>query len=62
LERVDNGTYSIDGGYLSQAGEWDIRIVVQRTDAYDLNHSFDVQVNSTTNTATPSNSSKSLST
>jgi methionine-rich copper-binding protein CopC len=62
LERVDNGTYSIDGGYLSQAGEWDIRIVVQRTDAYDLNHSFDVQVNSTTNTTTPSNSSKSLST
>jgi methionine-rich copper-binding protein CopC len=61
LGRVDNGVYSIDGGYLSQAGEWDIRIVVQRTDAYDLNHSFDVQVNST-NTATPSNSSKSLST
>jgi methionine-rich copper-binding protein CopC len=52
LERVDNGTYNIDGGYLSQAGEWDIRIVVQRTDAYDLNHRFDVQVNST-NTTTP---------
>lgn len=62
LGRVDDSTYSIDGGYLSQAGELDIRIVVQRTDAYDLNHSFDVQVNSTTNTATSSNSSKSLST
>jgi hypothetical protein len=33
--------YSAIGGYMSQAGNWDIDLVVQRIGAYDLNHSFD---------------------
>lgn len=38
-------TYSESGGYLSQPGEWEIRIVVQRTNAYDLNHEFNISIN-----------------
>ncbi|MPZ07103.1 MAG: hypothetical protein GEU26_11930 [Nitrososphaeraceae archaeon] len=40
LTKVGEGEYSESGGYLSQAGEWEVKIIVQRTDAYDLNHSF----------------------
>jgi hypothetical protein len=37
----DGGRYSAIGGYMSQTGNWDIDLVVQRIGAYDLNHSFD---------------------
>ncbi|MGH9953934.1 MAG: copper resistance CopC family protein [Nitrososphaeraceae archaeon] len=40
LSKVGEGEYSESGGYLSQPGEWEVKIIVQRTDAYDLNHSF----------------------
>jgi hypothetical protein len=40
LTKGGEGEYSGSGGYLSQPGEWDVKITVQRTDAYDLNHSF----------------------
>jgi putative copper export protein/methionine-rich copper-binding protein CopC len=33
--------YSAVGGYLSQTGNWEIDLIVQRIGAYDLNHSFD---------------------
>jgi copper transport protein len=36
------GRYSAVGGYLSQMGNWEIDLVVQRLGAYDLTHSFDV--------------------
>jgi methionine-rich copper-binding protein CopC len=42
LNKLENGLYGIEGGYLSQPGEWDIKIIVQRNEAYDLNHSFRV--------------------
>jgi methionine-rich copper-binding protein CopC len=40
LMKIGEGQYSGSGGYLSQPGEWEVKITVQRTDAYDLNHSF----------------------
>jgi methionine-rich copper-binding protein CopC len=46
LNKMENGLYSIEGGYLSQPGEWDIKIIVQRNEAYDLNHSFRVTAKS----------------
>jgi copper transport protein len=36
-----SGRYSAVGGYLSQTGNWEIDLIVQRIGAYDLNHSFD---------------------
>jgi methionine-rich copper-binding protein CopC len=47
LDKLENGVYSTEGGYLSQPGEWDIKIIVQRNEAYDLNHSFKVTVKAT---------------
>jgi putative copper export protein/methionine-rich copper-binding protein CopC len=38
------GRYSAVGGYLSQMGNWEIDLVVQRLGAYDLNHSFEVDL------------------
>lgn len=42
LHKLENGLYSTEGGYISQPGEWDIKITVQRDRAYDLNHSFKI--------------------
>ena len=40
LAKVNEGEYSGAGAYLSQAGRWEVKITVQRTNAYDLNHNF----------------------
>jgi methionine-rich copper-binding protein CopC len=40
LAKKGEGQYSVTGGYLSQPGEWEIKIIVQRSGAYDLNYSF----------------------
>jgi methionine-rich copper-binding protein CopC len=40
LAKIGDGVYSGSGGYLSQPGEWEVKVVVQRTNAYDLNRSF----------------------
>jgi methionine-rich copper-binding protein CopC len=44
LDKIQNEVYSTEGAYISQPGEWDIKITVQRNGAYDLNHSFKVTV------------------
>ena len=44
LEKEENGIYSTTGAYLSQEGEWNIKITIQRSGQYDLNHSFDIFV------------------
>ena len=44
LNNTDNGVYNATGAYLSQEGEWNIKITVQRTGEYDLNHIFDIVV------------------
>jgi copper transport protein len=41
LEKTNDGTYSVTGAFLSQPGTWKIDFIAQRTDAYDLNHSFE---------------------
>jgi copper transport protein len=40
LDKAGDGIYSSTGGFLSQSGDWKIDVVVQRINAYDLNHSF----------------------
>lgn len=45
LERTNNTAYSTFGGYLSQAGEWDLKITIQRINSYDLNYRLGVMVN-----------------
>ena len=40
----NSSTYSVTGGYLSQSGKWKIDLVVQRLNAYDLNHSFEANL------------------
>ena len=44
LEKTGDQAYSITGAYLSQEGEWNVKITVQRTGQYDLNHSFDISI------------------
>jgi methionine-rich copper-binding protein CopC len=40
LAKNREGQYSVTGGYLSQPGEWNIKVTAQRSGAYDLNYSF----------------------
>jgi len=47
LIRINNTTYSVNGGYLSQAGEWDVKITVKRSNSYDLNYRVSFTVNNT---------------
>jgi hypothetical protein len=47
LQRTSPGVYSIVGGYLSQASQWDMKITVQRLSAYDLNYRLSATVNNT---------------
>jgi methionine-rich copper-binding protein CopC len=44
LAKVGEGEYSGSGGYLSQPGEWEVKTMVQRTEAYDLNHGFNFNI------------------
>lgn len=44
LTKVVDGEYSRSGGYIGQPGEWETKITVQRIDAYDLNHSFNFNI------------------
>ena len=46
LERTNVTSYSTFGGYLSQTGEWDLKITIQRINSYDLNYRLGVTVNS----------------
>jgi copper transport protein len=44
LNQTSAGVFSSTGGYLSQQGNWDIDLIVQRIGAYDLNHRFEAQL------------------
>ncbi len=48
-DRIHGDKYLTTGGYLSQYGNWNIDVIVQRIDAYDINHSFEVIINPTMN-------------
>ena len=43
--RTNSTAYSTFVGYLSQAGEWDLKITIQRINSYDLNYRLGVMVN-----------------
>jgi methionine-rich copper-binding protein CopC len=44
LNKTTEGTFAAQGSYLSQPGSWDIKVTVQRSGAYDLNHTFEAMV------------------
>jgi methionine-rich copper-binding protein CopC len=48
LNKTTEGRFIAQGSYFSQPGSWDIKITGQRSGAYDLNHTFEAQVNTST--------------
>ena len=46
LKKSGEGVYSITGAYLSQEGEWNVKITAQRSGQYDLNHNFKISISS----------------
>jgi putative copper export protein/methionine-rich copper-binding protein CopC len=61
LERINATSYSTFGGYLSQSGEWDLKITIQRINSYDLNYRLGVTVNSSEIMAEHDSNENSLS-
>jgi methionine-rich copper-binding protein CopC len=45
LNKIAEGKFAAQGSYLSQPGNWDIKVTAQRSGAYDLNHTFEVTPN-----------------
>jgi methionine-rich copper-binding protein CopC len=41
LNKTGEGKFAAQGNYLSQPGKWDIKVIAQRSGAYDLNHTFE---------------------
>lgn len=41
LNKTGEGKFAAQGNYLSQPGNWDIKVTAQRSGAYDLNHTFE---------------------
>ena len=46
LSASNETSYSIEGGYLSQPGQWDVKIIIQRSNLYDLIFRTSFTVNS----------------
>ena len=44
LNKTGEGKFAAQGNYLSQQGNWDIKVTAQRSGAYDLNHTFELLV------------------
>ena len=44
MDKVEAGNYSKSGSFISQEGNWQIKITVQRIGEYDINQKLDVQV------------------
>lgn len=44
LNKTAEGKFAAQGSYLSQAGNWEIKVTAQRSGAYDLNHTFEALV------------------
>jgi methionine-rich copper-binding protein CopC len=56
LNKTAEGKFAAQGSYLSQAGNWEIKVTAQRSGAYDLNHTFEALVKapaSNNNTSSP---------
>ena len=44
MDKVGAGIYSKSGSFISQEGNWQIKITVQRIGEYDINQKLDIQV------------------
>ncbi len=44
MEKVDSGKYSLVGNYLSQNGNWEIEMTIQRVGEYDINQQFNAEI------------------
>lgn len=44
MEKVDSGKYSLVGNYLSQNGNWEIKMTIQRIGEYDINQEFNIEI------------------
>lgn len=44
MNKLDIGKYSSTGSFLSQGGNWEIKITVQRIGEYDINQQIDINV------------------
>ena len=44
MDKVGAGNYSKSGSFISQEGNWQIKITVQRIGEYDINQNLDIQV------------------
>lgn len=44
MEKVDSGKYSLVGNYLSQNGDWEVKLTVQRIGEYDINQQFNIEI------------------
>jgi len=44
MDKVEAGNYSKSGSFISQDGNWQIKITVQRIGEYDINQQLDIQV------------------
>ena len=44
MDKVEAGNYSKSGSFISQEGNWQIKITVQRIGEYDINQKLDIQV------------------
>ena len=55
LNKTAEGKFAAQGSYLSQPGNWEIKVTAQRSGAYDLNHTFEVPVKASAvnNTSSP---------
>src|SRR5215208_90572 len=55
LNKTGEGKFAAHGSYLSQPGNWDIKVTAQRSGAYDLNHTFEalVEAPAANNTSSP---------
>jgi len=55
LNKRAEGKFVAQGSYLSQEGNWEIKVTAQRSGAYDLNHTFEalVKAPAINNTSSP---------
>ena len=55
LNKTGQGEFSAQGSYLSQPGNWEVKVTAQRSGEYDLNHTFEVMVKASAvnNTSSP---------
>lgn len=44
MEKISDGKFGLDGDFLSQNGEWNIKIVVQRIGQYDINQEVKMEI------------------